>query len=537
MKKTFQVFIKENRLLIFLLALVTLLCYGFTVTHYAIGVDNTYGSFYYNQGGLIAQGRLTLSLIDKLIMPLDGTPFWSNLMGTIILYIAVLTWCGYLFIVSKEKLPKPALIIFGTVMISYPMINETFIYNPWSFSISYLLCALSLIAYEKLSESFGWGRLISVFVFLFFLISLNESFAPVFLLGLLFSMILRYVFNPGSEPKLNASSRYFFLAVLILFAAAVTEHFTALALKRILVYQFGGGANNDIEWMQYGILFSLKSLSIGIIYRYFLAAYWYFPITLLLTVSVVAVVLAVYFAIKRKRAIILLLFLGLFLALIALSLVKGHVTHYRTCSAFAPFIAFILMVCFSVFNKKPQQIIFVILMLVLVINQTRILNNWFVNDYMRYENDKEIALHTAKDLESGFDVTKPVVFAGDTAMAPQVKKVASNGLPIIGWATNAGQGDSQMHQFMLMHGHEYVSGTQSMIDNGRMLAESQAEYPKAGYIVDYGEFIVVNFGDNYRWRLEEKEKAVQTWFISVMVKVTHMDKTYLEGQLATAIND
>ena len=143
--KKIKEFMQQYSALLIVLAVIAVLGYGFTITHYSVGIDNTKASFYYDEGGIIAQGRMTLTLIDKIIMPLDGTPFWSNAVGVIILYAAVVLWAFLLRRASKDTLSQPAMIAFAGIMMSYPIINETFIYNPWSFSISYLLCGLALL--------------------------------------------------------------------------------------------------------------------------------------------------------------------------------------------------------------------------------------------------------------------------------------------------------------------------------------------------------------------------------------------------------
>ncbi len=529
-------FIDQNKRFLFLLAGACVLSYGFSITHYSIGIDTTRTQYYITDLGLVGQGRLTGILIDRLLFPLGQIPFWSLSVGIMFLYCAVVLLAMLFTRILKDRVNQNALTIFGTVMVSYPMLNETYIYGHIGYNINFLLTALVLYSLYDLLSGFSIKKAILPAIIMVFSISYNESYCAVVLVGTFIILILQLISAEGEKLSLKKAFLFFVAVLGILVAAIIAEKVVEKAAILVLHPQSLGGANNDMEWQQYGILGAAKLLSIGIIYRYILSAYWYFPTAALCVSALIIVVVSIYLAIGKKRPIALLLAAGLLLSVISLSLIKGHVAHYRMCTAFAPFIGFTAMLVYLLLNKKWMRIIYGVLMIVLVVNQTRALNNWFVNDYLRYENDKEIALQTAKDLERDFDTSKPVVFVGNTAMAPQVNKVATNGLPIIGWATITGQSDEQMHIFMLMHGHEFVEGTQSMIDNGRMLAENQAVYPKEGYIVDYDDFIVVNYGNEYKWRLLDKEKAVKEWYTNTLTALTGMDRDYVAGQIETAIN-
>jgi len=297
------------------------------------------------------------------------------------------------------------------------------------------------------------------------------------------------------------------------------------------------GASNTISWFKYPVGYTVKTLVIGFIYRYVLAAYWYFPITLLLMSADIGILLAIILSIKKKRPIILLLMLGLLLSVISLHLINGHIVPYRANAAFAVFVAFILMMVWMMLKKRWLNIVYGILMVVLIVNQTRILNAWFVNDYQRYEKDKEIAVTVAMTIEAEHDEKKPIVFVGETAMAPQTKKVSTNGLPIIGWSIRAFDNRAtQFHNFLIYHGHDLVQANERQYADGRALAANMPSYPKNGYIKELNDYIVVNFGDNYKWILTPKEEKAQAMFLDTLEKLTGLDRTYLEGQLATSIN-
>ena len=531
---TLKSFIKDHIILLILLALVTALGYGFTATHYAIGIDNTNHQYYLDGGGILAQGRMTLPLLDKILIPLNGIPFWANAAGTLILYAAAVVWCYYLKIIGGEKATEPALTVFAALMISYPIINESFIYNPFSFPISYLLTGIALIFMHELWARFNLFKALKVFIVLFFLVSLNESFVPVFLIGLFMFMLMDAAFSQNGVASLKRYISFFLIAMAILAAAVFAEAAANVAVRRLLHITAASGANNDIEWLQDSLMPPLQSLMTGLFYRYFLASFWYYPIAALNIAGVLMAVVAVVLAIRQKKPVIILLLLGFMLSVASLALVKGHVTPYRTCSTFALVVAFTAMLVMMLLKRRWMTIAFGILMILLVINQTRILNNWFVNDYQRYEKDKEIALIVAEDIEREFDDAKPVVFSGMVSMAPQVKAVSKNGLPFINWGITQGNGRSfDLHTFLYMHGHSFVIATEDQAREGRKLAESMPMYPKEGYIADTGAYLLVNLGDQYEERLTEKEQAVYNAFIGWLSGYS----PYTREEMAERVNE
>ena len=184
-------------------------------------------------------------------------------------------------------------------------------------------------------------------------------------------------------------------------------------------------------WKYFPFFTNLKLLIIGIVYRFFLAGAWYLPISIFVIAFVIAVVTAIVLAIKRKSGLILLLFLGLVLAVFAMSIVKGESTPYRMCSPFCVFTGFIFMLLALLLKGKGLKIAYGVLMVILVLNQSRSLNNWFVNDYQRYEHDKEVLLNVATEIEKNHDATKPVVFVGTIKLAPQIKKFKLTALHLL----------------------------------------------------------------------------------------------------------
>ena len=150
-----KTFIKKNTLYLILLAGVCVLSYGFSITHYSIGIDNTNTSFYLDEMGMLAHGRMTSTLLDKILFPMGPIQFWSLSLGIILLYCAIVLLSILFTNVTNGKIAQGALIIFGTVMASFPLVNETLIYGHISYNANMLIVAFALYFTNRLFNGFS----------------------------------------------------------------------------------------------------------------------------------------------------------------------------------------------------------------------------------------------------------------------------------------------------------------------------------------------------------------------------------------------
>ena len=71
----------RNRALVLSALFVTVLCFGFAITHQSIGVDDVARNFYLyndNSWNMIRQGRLLHVLLNSLTGAIDFIPFFTE---------------------------------------------------------------------------------------------------------------------------------------------------------------------------------------------------------------------------------------------------------------------------------------------------------------------------------------------------------------------------------------------------------------------------------------------------------------------------
>ena len=76
--------ILTNKKLLFCVLFTAILCFGFPITNFSIGVDDSAGNYYLYgsaQGTMIQQGRLLHVLLSRLTGAIEFLPFFTDFCG------------------------------------------------------------------------------------------------------------------------------------------------------------------------------------------------------------------------------------------------------------------------------------------------------------------------------------------------------------------------------------------------------------------------------------------------------------------------
>lgn len=533
-KDDFFYFIKTHKPVVVLSILTLVLCYGFTLTNYSIGTDETAFDVYFDHTELLAQGRFSGPLLQKLLGIYEFAPFWLDAVALICLFIGIILWCLVFSTTCDDCLHQASYVAFATIFISYPLINEIFILMTMSLSIclTYALTALALLIMQKFSEAPRFGPIAVTSIILCFAVSFYESFASVYLCGIFCILILENLFSDLPKNFKRTLKRFVFFLLPILIGV-ILEFIVSNLLIFLLGLQHSSYSETQIFWFTGSIPQTIRLIIASILEDYFLIGASYLPIFIFAVFTMICIVLGIVLWVKKRSSLLFILFAGLSLSTFSLSLIQGRAAAYRTCQAFAVFIAFLVMLSIQLLSKrKIIHAVALCLVFVLVLEQSKDLSQWFYMDYLRYQEDKSLVLSVGNTLEQNFDLSKPVVFVGDPKISDyildyrsikdnspikQAAKWGANLLPLaysrklmtiidsrgnqinghwlcVAWGVNTLGTNTELIKFMALNGFDLKQGSVAQYNDGCQTAKTMAAWPKSGSIKDTGGYILVNFG-------------------------------------------
>lgn len=277
--------------------------------------------------------------------------------------------------------------------------------------------------------------------------------------------------------------------------------------------------------------------------KYYINALTYLPITVLVLAFLGIGICSLYYGIRKKDVLLPVCTAGLMMMPIAMSLVEGLATRYRSAQyvpvvcAFAVFLLFVLL-----YLHKPPKILkgcCAVFLSILLFNQASEMNKWFYVDYLKYQDMVRVMDNVAYDLKKDYDTSKPVVFRGSYAVPYEIAKPAyvdfnswqfrmicmltdpidvhikekyyayetpayvSAETPIISamsWGITAFDGTcQQLINFWNMHG---IGGIHCLTDMALIeeaekirTEENMPAYPQDGYIKECDDYIIINMSN------------------------------------------
>lgn len=526
-------FLHRNDFIIPIL-LVTIMSFGFTLTHPSISVDDTAMDYYYRQNELLTQGRFFQVLIDKVLGIYNFRPFVLDFLAILCLMAAAVLWCSLFRQITDKQLKPLVYVFFGCFFVSYPLINEIFIYMGSDFEtglghamIPFILFIMFLSSREPLN--FRKPGIFMVPSFLIALtLSLYESFAVVYLFGIFAVLILRFLYSDDSRKCIDVLKRGIYY-VIPLAGGIIIRLIIVQILKLIFHLGTSTNASKEIHW-DHGILANLPTLFKGVTVSFFYNGLVYLPITLLLIAIGAVLVMMVRDGFKYRSWTLTALYAGSIISIFSLTILQGVETPYRACSVFSVFVAFVFMLILQFVEvakiRKEIKKAVLVVMCIFIVWQINDINKWFYVDYMRYEEEVNVVNQVAAEIRSNYDLDKPVVFLGDYRLSDNInqythvkknslagklymnltgnnpdgeyayKFVQSNGDSFLDWSVgwNFSNNVSEAHKFFKDLGYDFKADDYQMREEALALTQDKPAWPEKGSIFETNAFIVVNFG-------------------------------------------
>ncbi len=427
-KDIFVDFIKNPKYIVPLI-IVAIAGFGYLLMHSTINVDVLSAERYFEGTELIAQSRLMGPIIEKIFNVMNYSPFFVDFLAVLFLISATTLFCTLFKKIAGKKINIVAYTIFSCLFISYPLMMEAFTYTPMSLSLALafnftvisLILALEYVNYNKIKN------LIISTIFIWMAISLYESFATVYLMGVASVILIKILYADKEKLKLKEHIIFGIKYIIPLAIAIVFNFLITSAILSIFNIKQSSNSAKEISYTIIGLIRGIKYLISTVIIDYDISALAYLPITILLACRVISLIMGTVLSVKRKDSSIILIMIAMNLTILSLSIIQGQSARYRTCQQFQLFVAVIFMIIIQItlgLNvKKWIKNSIIALTCLVIFYQVKDMYKWeYVND-LRYQKEKQDAILIGNEIESKYDYkNKPIVFVGDYDMPSNVKQ-------------------------------------------------------------------------------------------------------------------
>lgn len=491
-KKSINYFLK-NKAFIITIILITVLSFGFTITNSSVGMDDTAFDRYYQGKEMLAIGRWGSYLVYQILNITEFIPFWIDFIASSIIMLTAVLWCIFLKKNLEDKLPLGAYITFAAVFISFPIINEIFIFENCNIAVmlgSFLASLGIMVFYENYTKIHKKGIYIVSALILTFAMSMYEACAQIMLVAIFITAILMIYTN--RDKKIKDIFKYLFSVLGILLVGVILDEII------VKIIYFAGVrasdvADKEINWGQYGILESFEIILVDIVCA--MKNIKYFPVLIFDVASGIGLAISILQSDRKKNWMILVIFIAMFLSNFAISILQLDAVLYRTCTSWGLFVAIIVLMVYKFLSEyKMTKILACLVIGILVLQQSKTLNQLFYNDYKRYQKDLSIANELIYNLEKDYDISKPLVIMGTPYKGMGDYGAQSNSLSVLWWGKKAfDDKGSEFIKFLNSLGYSFQNPTDEEYEKGKIEAENMERYPKDGSIRELDDCIIINF--------------------------------------------
>lgn len=491
-KKSVNYFLK-NKVFIVAVILITVLSFGFTITNSSIGMDDTAFDRYYQGKEMLAIGRWGSYLVYQILNIIEFIPFWIDFIASSIIMLTAVLWCVFLKKNLKDKLSLGAYIAFATVFISFPIINEIFIFANCNIAVmlgSFLASLGIMIFYENYMYIHKKSIYVASALILTLAMSMYEACVQIMLISICITALL--IIYTNKDKKIKDIFKYIFSAIGILIVSVIINIIIVQLIYLLGVHR-SDAADKTINWGKYGILESFTLVILNIVDS--MKNVRYFPVLVFGSISTIGLLLSILESDKKKNWMILVIFIAMFLSNFAISILKLEGVLYRTCASWGLFVAAIILMIYKVLSEyKITKILACVVLFILVLQQSKTLNQLFYNDYKRYQKDLNIANELIYNLEKDYDISKPLVIMGTPYKDMGNYGAQSNSLSVLWWGKKAfNDNGREFIKFLNSLGYKFKVPTDEEYEKGKAEAENMDNYPKDGSIKELDDCIVINF--------------------------------------------
>lgn len=488
--KEIKYFITNKKYMLSLI-IVTLLSYGFTITHYSIGADDLCFDRYVDGTYNLSQKRWGTWILYNLLNIHKFTPFWLDLLVAILIMFLAILICS--FIRKNNTLKKDnlvAYIIFSCIMVSYPLIFNFFVYQVSNLSVvisNTLITIAEILIYENYfnNNKKPWIFIISI-IMITFSISLYQSSIETFLL-----LMFLGIFINNRDKKQNF--KFFIINVGIIVGSLIlyllVSEIIILTLKKIGKYR-GNFSSSVIFWNKLDTNNVFIKITSAINNVNLLISEFNIGGILLKTEAVFLICIftwELYLGINNKNYKRFICLIGMILSAVSLVIFQGIVisrTQFTWSISTALVWFYMVELCY---DKKIYRYIMIALSIYAILMQTKTISDSFYHEYKRYEKEKNIAIDIGMNITKNNNYKKkPVAYVGIEAD----KNIYGY---VFKWGQNAFDDyDYEITKFIDYFGFSLNAMNPKDNDEVEEIYKNMSEEQKNETIIETDKYILVN---------------------------------------------
>lgn len=491
---------------------VAILSYGFTITHYSIGVDDICFDRYVTGTYILSAKRWGTWLLYNLLKITEFSPFWLDFIVATFMVILAIVLCSFFRRQFGDKIKIWTYVVFSSLLISYPLINQFFIYQSTNLAVvvSNLLAIIcGIIIYENYFEKNKKSIYIISGIGIGIALSMYESCAQSYLVFLFIATFLLISKNNKFDKN---TLKYFIINIILLIMGMVIYFITGNIVIKILEamqivqkdFAFKGIIwTKEIFW-NFTLSEKLHVIYSRIIQKIASDINTYLPITIFAVLSLIGILLEIVKLIKTSKVSRMVMFLGIIFTNFILIILQFKVL-YRIQFSWVLTSAFLGMYIYQTLcDKKILKYVINIIAILLIVIQTRTLNQYFYNDYKRYEKEKLIANDIALEVVKNCDYkNKPLVYitrkTGDEKGKENEFLINNdNGKSVIEWGMEAFcEYEIETTDFINELGYNFLYTSKEQIQSTVEKYNNLDEETKKQTIIELDDCIIVDLDKYY----------------------------------------
>lgn len=501
-KKQIKYFL-NNKIYMISVILVAILSYGFTITHYSIGIDDLCFDRYVSGTYILSAKRWGTWALYNIFNIKEFSPFWLDFIVALLMVVIAIVLSAFIKKQFGDKIKTGGYIIFSSLLISNPLINQFFIYQSTNLAIvvsNLIVICCSIVIFENyFNENKKYINIISGLI-LTIPISMYESCIQTFLVFLFVTIFIKTIQNNTSLKKLF---KYFCLSVLMLALGVAMYFIIGKALLFILDklgYMHKNFAYNHSLWTNEIFKDATIMEKIHVVYKLIVQDMVtqikvYLPIRIFIIFFLIIFVMEYIDFLKTNKLSKLVILVGTFLTNF-IFIVLLTILLFRMQFSWIVTTAFMGLYIYQKFtNKEKLKYIINMCAILLIIVQTRMLNQYFYNDYKRYEKEKYIANDIAINVMKTTDYkNKPILCITTEPKDHNIYEInGDNGLRIFQWGITAfDESQTEITKFINEQGYEFLYITDKESKKAKEKFKNLDEETKNKNIIELDDVIVIN---------------------------------------------